>query len=86
MGQGKSRDYIVRTTRGRVMWRNRRFLRTIPDPMSKVVNEVSPDDKRPLTPVTPSHPRRRRDNTTHAEPSRRSQRLALRRWEKGDVS
>ena len=84
MGQGKSRDYIVRTTTGRVMWRNRRFLRTIPAPKSEVVDEVSPDT---LTPVTPSHPsRRRRDNTTHAEPSRRSQRLARRRGEKGDVS
>ena len=86
MGQGKSRDYIVKTTTGRVMWRNRRFLRTIPAPKSEVVNEVSPDVKRPLTPVTPSNPRRRRDNTKHAAPSRRSQRLALRRGEKGDVS
>ena len=32
MGRGRTRDYEVRLPSGRVWWRNRRFLRAIPDP------------------------------------------------------
>ncbi|XP_069985586.1 uncharacterized protein [Penaeus vannamei] len=32
MGQGETRDYLFRTAANGVLWRNRRFLRTIPAP------------------------------------------------------
>ena len=32
MGRGRNRDYLVKTVAGGVLWRNRRFLRTIPTP------------------------------------------------------
>lgn len=34
MGIGKSRDYHVRLPSGRILWRNRRFLRDVPQPNS----------------------------------------------------
>ena len=35
MGVGRSRDYHVKLPSGRVLWRNRRFLRPVPKPLSK---------------------------------------------------
>ena len=49
MGLGKSRDYEVRLPSGRVWWRNRRFLRTIPPPTA------SADAPPSHFPVTPPH-------------------------------
>ena len=41
MGIGKSRDYHVKLPSGRVLWRNRRFLRPVPKPSSAFNQEVS---------------------------------------------
>ncbi|XP_076028441.1 uncharacterized protein LOC143017536 [Oratosquilla oratoria] len=32
MGQGRTRDYLIKTASGSVLWRNRKFLRPIPEP------------------------------------------------------
>ncbi|XP_063585812.1 uncharacterized protein LOC134763185 [Penaeus indicus] len=46
MGCGRNRDYEVRLPSGRVWWRNRRFLRPIPDP------SVDPLSHIPVVPCT----------------------------------
>ena len=80
MGVGKSRDYLVRTTSGRVLWRNRRFLLTIPAPDDKSAGKEQPDEGPVKPPVTPGRQRRREEPL----PLRRSQRIA-RRGGGGDV-
>ncbi|XP_076043858.1 uncharacterized protein LOC143026952 [Oratosquilla oratoria] len=32
MGQGRNRDYLIKTASGSVLWRNQKFLRPIPEP------------------------------------------------------
>ena len=81
MGVGKSRDYLVRTMSGRVLWRNRRFLLKIPAPTDIPKGEEPPDEGSPKLPATPGRRQRRpKDNV----PLRRSQRIA-RRGGGGDV-
>ena len=81
MGIGRTRDYLLRTPSGRVLWRNRRFLRGIPlppDVLSASCAE-SPDrtqvtDRRPAE--TPHGCTRRRRGGM--SPVRRSARIASR--------
>ncbi|KAK8372393.1 hypothetical protein O3P69_009701 [Scylla paramamosain] len=47
MGIGKSRDYLVKTTAGRVLWRNRRFIRVVSAPSTA---ERDGHDGQPYTP------------------------------------
>ena len=79
MGVEKSRDYLVRTMTGRVLWRNHRFLLKIPAPTDTHAGEEQLDEGPPKPPVTPGRQRRR-----EAGPLRRSQRIA-RRGGGGDV-
>ncbi|KAK4313075.1 hypothetical protein Pmani_015544 [Petrolisthes manimaculis] len=81
MGIGRSRDYHVRTPSGRVLWRNRRFLRAIP---SQAV--VATDVRCDLSDTTPTQecqapdpPKpRRRCRGRWRGPLRRSVRVAER--------
>ena len=42
MKKGRSRDYLIRMTSGRVLWRNRRFLRVVPSPPFNPEEAVQP--------------------------------------------
>uniref|UniRef100_A0A0P4VQ24 RNA-directed DNA polymerase n=2 Tax=Scylla olivacea TaxID=85551 RepID=A0A0P4VQ24_SCYOL len=81
MGIGKSRDYLVKTTAGRVLWRNRRFIRVVPAPSTA---ERDSHDGQPLHPPAqkipdPATPNARRRRRWEADgPIRRSARIALR--------
>ena len=60
MGVGRSRDYHVRMPSGRILWRNRRFLRPIPCPPDEQPDtDVSGSPSPPVTPC-PTTPRPRR--------------------------
>ncbi|XP_063590912.1 uncharacterized protein K02A2.6-like [Penaeus indicus] len=74
MGIGRSRDYLLRTTSGRVLWRNRRFLRVVPIPSHAPVEDKREDD--PDRPAQDSPcPRRCRQPRSYGA-RRRSQRIA----------
>ena len=68
MGQGQTRDYLVKTAAGGVLWRNRRFLRAIPEPQDQEQLSDSTDE---VTHHPPSSHR-------HHQNPRRSTRIASR--------
>ncbi|KAK8372610.1 hypothetical protein O3P69_012041 [Scylla paramamosain] len=82
MGIGKSRDYLVKTTAGRVLWRNRRFILCGPLPHLPRKETVTtgspytPPAQKIPDPATPNARRRRRWEADG--PIRRSARIALR--------
>ena len=78
MGKGRSRDYLIRSMSGRVLWRNRRFLREIPSPTTESADEEQLEVKPPKPQVTPSTRQRNRPHTRPAGPPRRSAHIALR--------
>ncbi|KAK4289628.1 hypothetical protein Pmani_037421 [Petrolisthes manimaculis] len=81
MGIGRSRDYHVRTPSGRVLWRNRRFLRAIPS-QAVVATDVRcdlPDTTPTQECQAPDPPKpRRRCRGRWRGPLRRSVRVAER--------
>ncbi|XP_064100829.1 uncharacterized protein K02A2.6-like [Macrobrachium nipponense] len=74
MGIGKSRDYHVKLPSGRILWRNRRFLRPVHLPNSQLRDEMQQyPKKKDVAPATSQQPQ----SDTHLE-YRRSPRLHTR--------
>ncbi|XP_064080641.1 uncharacterized protein LOC135197509 [Macrobrachium nipponense] len=74
MGIGKSRDYYVKLPSGRILWRNRRFLRPVHLPNSQLRDEMQQyPKKKDVAPATSQQPQ----SDTHLE-YRRSPRLHTR--------
>lgn len=75
IGVGKSRDYLVRTPSGRILWRNRRYLRAVSDPADMDDDTRPKAEKTDDTGHTNARCRRRRENDG---PRCRSERIASR--------
>ena len=72
MDQGQTRDYLVKTAAGGVLWRNRRFLRAIPNPQDQD-KLIEGNNNHTINSPTP--------NEHHLKP-RRSTRIANRSQDK----
>ena len=71
MGRGKTRDYLIKTSSGRVLWRNRRFIRAVPHPTPDPAVELhyNSDSASQDNPAPNATPPPRRSTRIRSKPS-----------------